>query len=261
MSRCVRYVQLVVFTLAACLTCVLIGLLTGRFLAARVVNPNLEYMVRYTGAIVALVASFLAAPEATRHLWKWIRGTAATTTGRVIRAGKARVEQVWNRVRRRGRWVDVAGSGSAAATISASLTVTGRLVFPVDLSAPLSARVERLEQHVQALGELHEANKQAIAQEKASLVEKLRNVEHQIDQETAAIRSKIDSMEQTAMVVDARALPVIGFGIVLSSMSDLIALSPVLSYVAVAVAAGFVAIAVAHFNASLPVGAGDRSDA
>ena len=44
------------------------------------------------------------------------------------------------------------------------------------------------------LNELHEANKQAIAREKASLVAMVRDVEHKIEQESAAIRTKINSM-------------------------------------------------------------------
>jgi hypothetical protein len=54
-------------------------------------------------------------------------------------------------------------------------------------------------------------------------------------------------MEQTAMLVDARAVPVIGFGIVLSSMSDLIARSTVLTNVLFAAALTVLASACDHF--------------
>jgi hypothetical protein len=123
-------------------------------------------------------------------------------------------------------------------------------VFPIETEAPLAERVERVERYIQTLSELHESNKQAIAQEKASLLTMVRSVEHKIEQESAAIRRELDSMEQAAMLVDARALPVIGLGIVLSSMSDLIARSPVWSCLLFAFALTVLANACDHFFSS-----------
>src|SRR5688572_1801458 len=123
-------------------------------------------MVRYTGAVVALVAAFLAAPEATRHLWDWLRGAAAARHRRVA----ATVRQVRDWFRRNGgaRGSTAHGSGQASLGFTATATATGRHVFPIETEAPLAERVERVERYIQTLSELHESNKQAIAQEKAS---------------------------------------------------------------------------------------------
>jgi len=166
------------------------------------VDSYFELMVRYTGAVVALVASFLAAPEATRHLWDQFRGAAAVSR----RSVTATFRPVLDRLRGHGRakGSTVQGSGQASLGFTASATVTGRLGFPVDTEAPLAERVKRVEQYIQTLSELHEANKQAIAQEKASLAAMVRTVEHKIEQEAGAIHRRLDEMEQTAMLVDAQ---------------------------------------------------------
>ena len=208
----------------------------------------LEHMVRYTGAIVALLASFLAAPAATRYRWRQLRWAAASSRQRVVGS----VRPVWDRFRGHGRAQGSTAQARGQASLGATawVTATGRHVFPVDADAGLAERVERLERYIQTLSELHEMNRQAIADEKALLVTMLRNVEYKVEQEAAAIHSKIDSIEQTAMLVDARALPVIGIGIVLSSMSDLIAWSPVLSCVLFAFALTVLADACDHSFAS-----------
>jgi hypothetical protein len=54
-------------------------------------DAYLMNLVRCTGALVALVASFLAAPEATRHFWARLR-MQAVTTGRTV---KIQAERVW----------------------------------------------------------------------------------------------------------------------------------------------------------------------
>jgi hypothetical protein len=67
----------------------------------------LTNIVRCTGALVALVASFLAAPAATRHLWEAGPRRWAVTTGRAVavqgQAGMAQVKRAWDRLRGHGR--------------------------------------------------------------------------------------------------------------------------------------------------------------
>ena len=141
-------------------------------------------------------------------------------------------------------------------TIHPVAIVTSTHVFPVDPALPLAERVERLEQHIQVLNKLHDANKEAIAREKAALVAMLRDLEQRVERDAAAIRSEIAAIEQTALLVDARAVPVIGFGIVLTSLPDLIASST--TWTGLLIAAALVSLlgAWAHFWASGPAGAG-----
>jgi hypothetical protein len=213
----------------------------------------LEHMVRYTGAIVALVASFVAAPGATRHVWSRLR-LRAVTSGRTV-------ERAWLKVLGRGPTPQSVTLAPATINVTASVIAVGIVTSTVDRSAPLTERVDRVEQHIETLNKLHDENKQAIAEEASKRQEAVRLLTDKIGREAAAIRSEIAAMEQTAMLVDARALPVIGFGIVLSSMSDLIAQFTVLSNVLFALAIAVLAGACDHFFASGPDGqvSGTRS--
>jgi hypothetical protein len=107
------------------------------------------------------------------------------------------------------------------------------------------------------LNELHNANTAAIAREKAALVAMVQNVEQRLEREAAAIRSVIASMEQQALLVDATAVPVIGLGIVLTSVPDLIARSTALSGLFIAAALICLELAWIHFWASGPAGQGE----
>jgi hypothetical protein len=210
----------------------------------------MEHMLRYTGAVVALVASFLAAPEATRHLWDRLGGAAGRSSRSIavgVRAGGARVQRTWN-------WL--IGDRPAHRSVP---TVQTAIELPpsqaeVVVSQPSPNPPATLAELKQYVDERTGMNTAAIAREEVAREASLRNVEHKIEQEADAIRSKLDSMEQTAMLVDARALPIIGLGVVLSSMSDLIARSPILSGLAIAVALTFLAWAWTHFWASGPAG-------
>jgi hypothetical protein len=135
----------------------------------------------------------------------------------------------------------------ASLGITASVTATGTLTLTVDPAAPLAERVKRLEEHVATLKALHEANKQAIAKEAAERQQMVQRVSDRIGQEAAAIRSEIAAMEQNALLVDARAVPVIGLGIVLTSIPDLIAKSPELSGLLIAAALICLGLAWIHF--------------
>ena len=83
-----------------------------------------------------------------------------------------------------------------------------------------SSTVETLRQAA-----LRRTSKQSPQRRSRRRQEMVRKVEQQVEREVAAIRSEIAAMEQTAILVDARAVPVIGFGIVLTSLPDLIARS------------------------------------
>jgi hypothetical protein len=207
-------------------------------------------LVRCTGAVVALVASSLAAPEVTRHFLVRQR-MRIVTAGRTV---KVQAKRAWLKIRGRGpmpRSVTLGpGTIGTAASATASLTVT----WDVNADAPLMERVERLEQRVATLKKMHSENERAIEKEAADRREMVERVSSKIVQEAAAIRSEIAAVEQNALLVDARALPVIGFGIVLTSIPDLIARSTTLSGLAIAVALIFLERAWVHFWATGPAG-------
>ena len=130
------------------------------------------------------------------------------------------------------------------------MTASGTLTLTVDPDASVRDRVKRLEQHVAFLDELHEQNKQAVAKEAADRQEAVRRVTERIEQEAAAIRGEIAEMERSAQLVDARAVPVIVIGIVLTSIPDVIAQSTVASGLVIAVALISLQGAWTHFWAS-----------
>lgn len=130
------------------------------------------------------------------------------------------------------------------------MTASGTLTLTLDPDASVRDRVKRLEQHVAFLNALHEQNKQAIAKEAADRQEAVRRVTERIEQETAAIRGEIAEMERSAQLVDARAVPVIVIGIVLTSIPDVIAQSAAASGLVIAVALISLQLAWTHFWAS-----------
>ena len=127
-----------------------------------------------------------------------------------------------------------------------------------DPSAPLPERIARLEQHIATLKALHEQNKEAIAKEAAERRKALQQVTERIEREAAAIRGEIDAMEQKELLVDASAVPVIGLGIVLTSIPDVIARWSTLSGLIIAAALLVLFRAWVHFWASGPAAANSR---
>ena len=83
-------------------------------------------------------------------------GQARRLAGATSRAVKVQAERVWRRIRGRAH----TPKSVIVATDSAGLTdsVTSRLILTwnVNATAPLTERVERLEQHVGTLNKLHE---------------------------------------------------------------------------------------------------------
>ncbi len=147
------------------------------------VDPYLEQMVRYTGAVVALVASFVAAPDATRYLWKRMRKTtvsAGRTTAVAVQAGRTQVRRAWNWVLGRRpvpRSVTVVPS-----TIGLHASLPTVVIHRTSLSdTSLEERVERVEATTQA-------NMQAIEREKASRVAMVESVERRGEQQVAPRR-------------------------------------------------------------------------
>jgi hypothetical protein len=80
----------------------------------------------------------------------------------------------------------------------------------------------------------------------------VQQVTERIEREAAAIRDQIAAMEQKALLVDASAVPVIGLGIVLTSIPDVLARSPALSCLTIAAALIVLFRAWVHFWNSGP---------
>ena len=193
---------------------------------------------------MALVASFLAAPYATRHMWKRFKQ----------RLSKARqfVDSLAKRLRRwltggartvQGHPAGITFADETGMSDSASLTTS----WTVNANDDLTLRVERLEQRMGIVNErvtILNATVQAEATERHKAIDAL--IER-FSEDVQSVRDRIAASEKDALRVDATALPVIGLGIVLSGIPDFLAASTLLGVAAFITALAFLQRALVHF--------------
>jgi hypothetical protein len=198
-----------------------------------------EYLadvLRVEGVVVALVASCLAAPSATRHMWEWFkqwlskaRPFVGSVTKRLRRwlTGGARTVQLHD--------AGIAVEGEAVTPITASVTTS----WTVNANDDITLRVERLEHR---MGEVNERVTMLDAKVQAEATDRHKAIgalSERFSEDVQSVRDRIAAREEDALRVDASALPVIGLGIVLSGIPDFLAASTL-----VGVAAFITALAV-----------------
>jgi hypothetical protein len=201
-------------------------------------------VLRVEGVVVALVASFLAAPYATRHLWERVKQ----------RLGEAR-QLVGSLAKRLWRWLtggartvqvhpaNMAFEGEAVMPVTASLTTS----WTVNADDELTLRVERLERR---MGEVNERVTMLDEKVQAEATERRKAIDALIErfsEDVQSVRDKLAAREQDALRVDATALPVIGLGIVLSGIPDFLAASTGLGVAAFITALAFMLRALVRF--------------
>lgn len=199
-------------------------------------------LVGCTGVFVALVASCLAAPEATRHVYQRLRAIAIGTGTTIAKT----TQEAWLRLRRAAP-IDVrhvSGTSYLRDFASATDALHVERDYPADT---LEARMERLERQVAELKVTQAAAQQAISQEAAERRKAANQLSERIEQEVASMREAIAAIERNAILVDTRALPVVGLGIVLSGIPDLLAHPPELGSFAIAASLTVLTWAWAHF--------------
>lgn len=201
---------------------------------------------RWVGVGIAVVGAVVVAPSGTRLLvrsaWVWLRRQGARTRGQLARFLPF--------LRRDLNVQGVTASIGVGLGGVGTLTVSGRAWHP---TASVDERIEALHQHITEVeGRLNEVSQQ-LSQETSKRERALAELEAGLSAETAKLRRLLEEQEHRAARVDARGLPVIALGIVLSGIPDQLAsipygigwVAPVLG-IAAAVAAGVPAWREAH---------------
>lgn len=200
---------------------------------------------RWVGVVIAVVGAVVVAPTGTRLLlesnWEWLRHR-----GNQVRVQLARFLPFL----RRKVSTQVASSMGIASTFGVTLTASSRAWRPM---APVDERIEALHQHITEVeGRLNEVSQQ-LRQETSERGRVVAELEATLKAEMAELRRLLKEQERQSARIDARGLPIIALGIVLSGIPDEFAsipygigwLAPVLGSAA-AMAAGMRAWREAH---------------
>jgi hypothetical protein len=168
---------------------------------------------RFVGVITAVIGLVVTAPSGTKKLlsstWRWLRGL-----GHQMRHHLA---QLLPFLRRDGRMQGISAVGSATATSWAVLSAEG-WAWPA--SAPADERIEALRKHViEVEGRLNEVKRQ-LREETHVREQSIAELERRIRADLEQLQQLIISRDQQSARIDARGLPVIAAGIVLSGIPD-----------------------------------------
>ncbi|MBA3252082.1 MAG: hypothetical protein H0T66_17670 [Geodermatophilaceae bacterium] len=175
---------------------------------------------RWVGVAVALVGAVVVAPEGTRLLlrsiWAWIR-----RRGQEIRGQLARFLPFLRRS------MDVrAGAASGNLTAGAALVTTWGSVLDWRPGATVEERLEALREWVNGIKKRVGEIAQLQTQETANREQAIDELRADLSAQIADLRWTLDEQQDQAARIDARGLPVIGWGILLSGIPDRLAQIP-----------------------------------
>lgn len=213
-------------------------------------SEYLRNVVAITGVAIALIATFLAAPGL-------IRDVTAREHARWL-VTKERLKVLWMKfrdwiTRRPPRSIEISVSSVApAASGTGALSFRGSAAGSSDTSVEARlARVEaQLVDHSKRIADVGEALRNETDERQrgdAALHER-------VDAEIGALDTRLDHAEQESRRTNARVLPLVGFGIVLSRIPDLIALSTTTAAALIVVGLWSLHQALVHFWESGPLG-------
>jgi len=168
---------------------------------------------RWVGVFIAVVGSIVVAPAGAKLLWRtswgWLKRQGVRTRNQLARVLPFLRRNVIVRP------VGVAGEASMSGALVA--TASGRVWWP---TAPVDERIEALRGYLLELeGRLNETNRQ-VRSERSDRESAIARLEQALKTETTELRRALDEMDRETAMIDARGLPVIGFGIVLSGIPD-----------------------------------------
>ncbi len=173
---------------------------------------------RWVGVAIAGIGTVIVSPDGARLLWgsatEWMRQREAQVRGRLAR---------FLPFLRRPQTIHPESGGSTASVSVATVTASGRAWHP---TAPVDERIEALRRHITEVeGRLNDVIGQ-LREETASRERVVAELERTMKAETAELRLLLDEQERQTALIDARGLPVVGFGILLSGVPDELASIP-----------------------------------
>jgi hypothetical protein len=174
---------------------------------------------RWVGVVIALVGSFVVAPSGAVLLWRsatdWLRQRKHQ-----LRSELARFLPFL----RRDTTINLTSAmGIASALGSPTVTGSGRAWHPTD---PVDERIEALRQHIiEVEGRLNEVTRK-LREETASREQLGAEFTRALQETTAELRRLGEEKERESAQIDARGLPVVGFGILLSGIPEKLASIP-----------------------------------
>lgn len=174
---------------------------------------------RWVGVAIAVVGSVVVAPTGTVLLWRsatdWMLQRKHQLCGQLARFLPF--------LRRDVTIHATSATGAASAFGSATVTVSARAWHP---GAPVDERIEALRQHITEVeGQLNEVTRN-LREETASRERLAVELKRTLEEKTTELSRLDEEKERESAQIDARGLPVIGFGILLSGIPDELASIP-----------------------------------
>jgi hypothetical protein len=181
---------------------------------------------RWVGVTIALVGSVVVAPDGTRLLWSssWARLRHQGFRAQVWLARKLPFLAPY--VLRNLRFASsiVMGAGGEGINFPRSVAVADERPWPT--AASVGARIEALRQYVAEIEERLDDAVRWLGDEARVRTVAIRELDRKLADATADLRRLAETRDRQAAVVDARGLPVIGLGIVLSGVPEALAALP-----------------------------------
>jgi hypothetical protein len=166
---------------------------------------------RWVGVAIALVGSVVIAPSGTVLLWRsatdWMRQRKHHLRGHLAR---------FLPFLRRDVNIHVSSvSGMASGAVNVTLTASGRVWQP---SASVDERIEALRKHITEVdGRLNDVARK-LGEETTDRQRVFGELHRTLEEKTAELRRMLEEKERESARVDARGLPVVGLGILLSGV-------------------------------------------
>ncbi len=196
---------------------------------------------RWVGVVIALVGSFVVAPSGAVLLWRsatdWLRQRKHQLRSQLAR---------FLPFLRRDVTIHATSAAGAASGALGSLTATGsgRAWHPDE---PVDERIDALRQHITEVeGRLNEVIRK-LREETASREQLGAELTRTLQEKTVELRRLGEEKERESAQIDARGLPVVGFGILLSGVPEKLATVPFgLGWMFPILGLGAAATAIAH---------------
>jgi hypothetical protein len=175
---------------------------------------------RWVGVVVALVGTIVVAPSG----WTLLLQSISQFTEEWLRAARTQISRIVPWLRPKPTSVSMSARVGGSASLSASARIS--VAKGWNPTAPVDARIEILLQRIiEAEGQL-DAITRNVSDESSARKAAIEEVERKFQTETRALRSAIENQERYAALLDARGLPSLAIGIVLSGVPDDLARIP-----------------------------------